>query len=229
MEMPQIMCTIRRIGLLITLIFLAGFATAQKILSEGSVLYDVSVQTGSDQPQLADMFDGASATLYLKGGLSRSELVSALGSSVTIHDNKTGNGTVLREYGSQKLLIKMNRNNWQDKNKKYEGIRFTNTGETKTIAGYKCQKAIANLKDGSSFTVYYTDEITTENKDYDAQFKSLPGLPLEYESTVGKLKVRYSASRISFDPVPIQKFETPKAGYREMTYEESVKGTSTGK
>jgi GLPGLI family protein len=225
--MPQVMWKIRKIGLLLACVFIATLAKAQKTLSEGSIVYDVSVQTGSDQPQLADMFDGASATLFLKGGLSRSELVSALGSSVTIHDNKTGNGIVLREYGPQKLLIKMNRQNWEDKNKKYEGIKFSKTGDTKTIAGYKCEKAIATLKDGSSFTVYYSEEIIAENKEYDAQFKSLPGLPLEYESSVGKLVVKYAASKVSFDPVPIQKFETPKSGYREMTYEESVKGGST--
>ncbi len=223
------MWKVRKPGLSIALVILTTWANAQKILSEGSIVYDVSVQTGTNQPQLADMFDGASATLYLKAGLSRSELVSALGSSVTIHDNKTGNGIVLREYGTQKLLIKMNRNNWLDKNKKYEGITFTRTSETKTIAGYKCEKATANLKDGTSFTVYYTQELTAENKDYDAQFKSLPGLPLEYESSVGNLKVKYTASKIKFDPVPIQKFEMPKSGYREMTYEESVKGTATNK
>jgi len=205
-------------------ILLTSASFGQKILSEGTVVYDVSVQTGSNQPQMADMFDGASATLFLKGGLSRSEMKSALGSSVTIHDNKSGQAFVLREYGTQKLLIKMTRDNWNDKNKKYDGITFTKTNETKVIAGYNCTKAVAQLKDGSSFTVYYTEDIKTENTDYDAQFKTLPGLPLEYESVVGNLKVKYTASKISFDPVPVQKFEMPKGGYRELTYEESLKG-----
>ena len=107
--------------------------------------------------------------------------------------------------------------------KKYEGITFTPTNETKTIAGYTCKKAIAKLKDGTSFTVYYTTDLTTENKEYDYQFKTLPGLALEYESTVGNLHVRYTASKINFDPVPAQKFAVPQSGYREMTYEESSK------
>jgi GLPGLI family protein len=196
---------------------------AQKRLSEGIIQYDVSVQTGSSEPKLADMFDGAKATLFLKGSQSRSELSSALGSTSTIYDHKTGNGVVLRDFGTQKLLIKLNRGNWADKNKKYEGIEFKQTGETKNIAGYKCEKAIATLKDGTSFIVFFTREVVAENDDYDAQFKNLPGIPLEYESVVGNLKVKYSASRITFDPVPMVKFEIPKSGYREMTYEESVK------
>jgi GLPGLI family protein len=201
-------------------------AMAQRTLSEGIIYYDISVQTGNSEPQMADMFDGAKATLFLRGSLSRSELTSALGSTVTIFDHRAGNGVVLRDFGTQKLLIKMNRENWTDKNKKYEGITFKQTGETKNIAGFKCEKAEALLKDGSRFTVFFTRDVVTENTDYDPQFKNLPGTPLEYESVLGNLKIKYSASRISFDPVPMQKFEIPKSGYREMTYEESTKKSS---
>jgi GLPGLI family protein len=133
---------------------------------------------------------------------------------------------VLREFGEQKLLIRMNRQNWVDKNKKYEGVVFTKTEETKTIAGYKCMKALAKLKDGTEFSVYYTTQLILENKDYDAQFRNLPGVPLEFESIVGNIRVNYSASRVSFDPVPMQRFEIPKSGYREMTYEEGLKAVS---
>ncbi len=119
---------------------------AQKTLSEGTIFFDISVQTGNSEPQMADMFDGAKATLFLRGSLSRSELNSALGSTVTIYDHRAGNGVVLRDFGTQKLLIKMNRDNWADKNKKYDGIIFKQTGETKKIAGYKCEKAEAHVK-----------------------------------------------------------------------------------
>jgi len=209
-------------SILFTLVISLG-SMAQKTLSEGTIFFDISVQTGNSQPQMADMFDGAQAILFLRGSLSRSELNSALGSTVTIYDHRAGIGVVLRDFGTQKLLIKMNRDNWADKNKKYEGIIFKQTGETKNIAGYKCEKAEAQLKDGSKFTVFYTKEVVTENTDYDPQFKDLPGTALEYESVVGNLKIKYTVSKISFDPVPMQRFEIPKSGYREMTYEESTK------
>ena len=31
-------------------------------------------------------------------------------------------------------------------------------------------------------------------------------------------------SKVSLNPVPVSKFDIPKTGYREMTYEESKKG-----
>jgi len=73
---------------------------------------------------------------------------------------------------------------------------------------------------------FFTEEVLMENKEYDAQFREVPGTPLEFESTVGKLKVKYSASKISFDPVPIQKFEIPRSGYREMTFDETIKAVN---
>jgi GLPGLI family protein len=208
------------------LLLLTGFglpAAAQKVLSEGTLQYDVSVQTGSAEPRMADMFDGAKATVYLKGSHSRSELTSSLGTATTIYDSKDGIGVVLREYGSQKILIKMNRDNWTDKNRKYDGITFSNTGETKVIGGYPCEKMIATMKDDSRFTIWFTRQVRIENNDYDGLFRTMPGLPMEYESMAGGLRIRYTLSKVSFDPVPVQKFEFPRSGYRELTYEESVK------
>ncbi len=196
---------------------------AQKVLSEGLIQNDVSVQTGSSQAKMADIFDGATGSVYIRGSQSRTELKSAIGSSITIYDSKLASGVVIREFGAQKLLIRMNANNWADKNKKYDGITFTKTGETKKIAGYECEQAVAKLADGSSFTVFYTTELSLENKSYDPQFRNLPGVPLEYESVIGSMRVKYSANKVSFDPVPIQRFEIPTSGYREMTYDESIK------
>lgn len=201
-------------------------ANAQKILSEGAVMYDVSVQTGSSQAKMADGFDGATAVVFIKGSQSRTDVKSAIGNYSTIYDSKAGMGVVLREFGGQKLMIRMNRQNWTDKNKKYEGITYTKTEETKKIAGYECQKAIAKMADGSSISVYYTNEVILENKDYDGQFKNLPGVPLEFESIEGSIKVKYTATKVSFDPVPISRFEIPRSGYREMTYEEGLKAGS---
>ncbi|MGN6494103.1 MAG: hypothetical protein ACTHLE_19065 [Agriterribacter sp.] len=194
---------------------------AQKVLSEGTITYDITVQTGSKEPQLADMFDGVTATVYLKGAQSRTEMISPLGATVTLLDARAGTGVILKEYGNQKLLIKMSKADFNEVNAKYTGINFTTTSDTKVIAGYKCQKAVAKLKDGSTFTVFYSTELTAENRDYDFQFKTLPGLALEYESSVGNLKVKYTASKISFDPVPAQKFAAPVSGYRQLTFEES--------
>jgi GLPGLI family protein len=216
----------RIIILFVGLVGMLMTAQAQRKVSELTLVYDASISSGSKEPKMADALDGHSKTIYLKGNLSRVEMVSALLSSSTIHDSKTGSSVVLKEVSGQKLLIRMSPDNFAEINKRYDGISFTNADDTKTIAGYNCIKAVAKLPDGTTFTVYYTPDIVPENKEYDYQFKNLNGLPLEYELVQGKLMIKYTVSKINMNPVPASKFDIPKTGYREMTYEESKKMTA---
>src|SRR5688572_4646423 len=213
--------------LVIAASFLAINLFAQKRITEGTISYDIVVNTGDSKPSLAAMFDGATSIVYLKGAMSRSEMVSSLGVQSTIVDGKTGNVTVLKEYGEQKYMINMTPVEWKDANKKYQGTTFTYTDEYKNIAGYNCQKAIGKLADGTVFTVFFTKDLVADNREFEYAYKTLPGLAMEYETNVGGLKVTYTVAKINFGIVPASKFELPKSGFRVMTYEES-KG-KTGK
>jgi GLPGLI family protein len=207
--------------LFVLLLFFIVPLVAQKNFSEGSIVYNVVVNTNDPNPKLADGFDGATNTIYIKGKLSRSELVSVFGTQSTIIDGRTGNVDVLKEYGEKKYMIRMTPSDWIEANQKYDSVIFTYQDEYKTIAGYKCRKAIGKLKNGESFIVYYTTELIPENQNFQYSNRTLPGLALEYESNLGKNKVIFSASKISFDPVPASKFDLPKTGFRIMTYKES--------
>jgi GLPGLI family protein len=211
-------------ALIIFCIWGSGFAAqAQKLLSEGTIVYDITVSTGATEPQMADLFDGATTTVYLKGNQSRTDMVSSLGKESTIYDARAGNAVILKEYSGQKLMITLTKENWAEKNKKYDEITFTTTSETKKIAGYNCKKAIAKLKDGSTFNVFYTTDITIANKEYDITFRNLPGLAMEYEMEFGKMKITYTTSKVSFEAVQASRFDFPKSGYRVMTYDENQK------
>lgn len=195
---------------------------AQKRITEGIISYDIVVNTGNTNPTIADMFDGATSIVYLKGYMSRFEKVSSLGVESTIIDGKTGNVNVLKEYGDQKYIITMTPDNWKTANKKYNDIKFTYINEYKDIAGYKCQKAIGKMSDGTEINVFFTKDLVAENRDFEYAYKTLPGLAMEYETTIGTLKVTYTVSKVSFSIVPASRFELPKTGFRVMTYDESI-------
>ena len=206
----------------IVLALLWAFNTsAQKRITEGTISYDIVVNTGNNNPSIADMFNGATSIVYLKGYQTRFERVSSLGVESTIVDGKSGNVTVLKEYGEQKYMITMTPDNWKDANKKYEGIVFKYEEEYKTIQEYKCQKAIGTMKDGTTITVYFTKDLVANNREFEYAYKSLPGLAMEFETIIGSLKVTYTVSKVNFGIVPAAKFELPKSGFRVMTYEES--------
>ena|SRR5579875_2595690 len=196
-------------------------ALAQKKFSEGTIYYDIVINTGSSKPQNADFFDGATSVVYIKGNKSRTEMVSSLGTQSTIIDEAKNSIVILKEFGEQKYLINLTPAEWVDANKKYDGVHFTFIDSTKNILGYPCKKAVGMLSDGTTFIVWYTPDLVLENKDFQYANKNLPGLALEYETTLGNLKVTYTVSKISFNPVPATKFDLPKSGYRVMSYAES--------
>ncbi len=209
----------------------ASFLTsnAQKQFSEGLVQYDISITSSKSEAPIANSLNGATLLVYLKGNASRTEMKSALGTEATVFDSKIGKGFILKEYSGQKLMISMNSNNWDDKNKLYENLNFTVTNELVTIAGNPCKKAVATLPDGKVFTVYFNPNITLLNKSYNNAFSQLPGLPVQYELQSGNLNFKYVLSNISYDAIPLAKFEVPKAGYRVMSYEENQQLKRTGK
>ena len=196
-------------------------AMAQKKFSEGTINYDIVINTGTNKPQAADFLDGATSTVYIKGNKSRTEMISSLGTQATVIDGATNSIAVLKEYGDQKYLIQLTPVEWKEANKKYEGVTFSVTNETKAILGYTCKKAIGKLSDGNTFTVWYTPDLIPENNDFQLANKGLPGLALQYETSIGNMNVVYTVSKVSFSPVPASKFDLPKTGYRVMTYAES--------
>jgi GLPGLI family protein len=195
-----------------------------KKLTEATISYDIVINTNNSKPQAADLLDGATSVIYLKGKSSRSEMISSLGTQATVINGKTGDVTILKNYGEQKYMISLTQDNWKEANRKYDSIVFKDINEFKIIAGYNCQKATGRLLDSTIFTVYYTRELVPVNKDFEYINKNLPGLAMQYEAVQGKRIVTYTVSSINFNPVLQSKFDLPTSGYRVMTYEESKRG-----
>lgn len=204
---------------------LAIAGIAQKKFTEGTISYDVVINTGSDKPKNADFLDGTTVVNYIKGDKSRTEMVSPLGTLTTIYDGTKSSIVILKDIGEQKYMITLTPADWKDANKKYDGISFSYEDGEKEILGYKCKKANAKLQDGTSYTVWYSPDLVPDNKNFQYETKALPGLAMEYETVNAKgEKTTYTVSKINFNPVQASKFDLPKSGYRVMTYAESKGG-----
>lgn len=204
-------------------LFSGTVAFAQKAISEGTLSYDIAIKNTADKaPTTAT---NAALTVYIKGTVSRTDMTSNLGSEKTVYDAKAGTAVILKEYSGQKLMITLTKENWKEKNKKSDGVSFTDQAEKKEILNYSCTKAIGKLDDGSTITVFYTKDLTVQNKEYDPLFKTLSGLPLQYEVETGKLKFTYTINKIDQNSLPQVKFDIPKTGYRIITYDENKQGS----
>src|SRR5258705_11861910 len=125
---------IQTILLVLILVFSSLPMMAQRKLTEATITYDIVINTSNATPQAADLLDGATSVIYLKGNSSRSEMISSLGTQATIIDGKSGDVTILKDYGDQKYMIKIKEDDWKDSNKKYKEIKFTYFNKSKTFA-----------------------------------------------------------------------------------------------
>jgi GLPGLI family protein len=196
----------------------SAIAQEAKIISDCTVHFDVSVEDPKANPQVIKSMTGASKVVYIKGAESRSDLITPGFKQTTLTNEKSDTTVVLRELGSVKYVSYLNGSKRQIQNKKYEGIQFNNTSEKKTILGYDCKKVVAKLADGSTYNVFYASSIAPSSKEFEYQFRNLPGFVLEYESESedGKTKIKYTATKITLEPVPVALFDLPKSGYRVL-------------
>jgi GLPGLI family protein len=208
-------------SLLLITIFLSANVFAQKVISEGTLTYNISIETTKGEKQLASALNGAVLTLFVTNIKSRTEMQSKLGVETTVFDNKANKGFILKEYSGQKLMITTSTDNWNQKNQVSNSLSFIIDNATTTIAGYTCKKATATSADGKNYTVYFDATTSIANKSYNNAFPQLPGLPVQYELQSGNLVFKYTLSKTNTDALVGTKFDAPKAGFRVMTYEEN--------
>jgi GLPGLI family protein len=202
-------------------LFFWGNAFAQKAQTDATLTYNISIESANGEKKVANASNGAVLTLYIGKDKSRTEVVNMLGTEATFFDAKMGKGYLLREYSAQKLMITVNADNWAQKNRVTNKLVFEIDDDTTTIEGHICKKATATTANGKNYTVYFDPSVTLVNKTYNNAFPQLQGLPVQYELQSGNLTFKYTLSKISSDAIALNKFETPKTGYRVMTFEEN--------
>ena len=197
---------------LLVISFTSGISQKQVLISDCSVNYSIK---GSDA-ETNNNLTGTYKQFYLKGKLTRIDISSQGYKQSVIYDNNTGTAIILKEIGAEKYKSVLTQEEWKQENKRFQDLTLTQTNETKTILGYECKKVIANLKDGSSYNIYYATAIIPSASENPYQFKDVPGFVLEYETSGSNnnSKITYSAIQINLNPVPALKFQVPAAGYR---------------
>ena len=188
----------------------------QRVVAECTVTYSISAEESKGDKDVIESLKASTKTIYIKGNDSRTDLLSPSFTQSVLYNKTTGDAVILREFGNNKFMTKLDNVKWVAENKKYDGmvISLANT-ETKTLLGYECKKAVIQLKDGSSFTLFYATNIIPSVKEFEYQFKDIPGFVLEFESqeTEGR-KIKYTATKINLSPVQASRFDIPTNGYR---------------
>lgn len=201
----------KKIMLTVAACFLYALSYTQqpKIIADGTISFSIINSTASKQSDLG------SKIIYLKGKDIRVDLTTDMFSQTIFYNSNTGNATILKTVGQSKYISTYNTDEWKKANEMYDGITISFTNDTKKILDYDCKQAILKLKNGATYTLYYTPLLMPSVTENPFEFKDVPGLVLQYESSTGNNeKLVFTADKINFDPVPGLQFEIPKKGYR---------------
>jgi GLPGLI family protein len=196
--------------LLLCAIVFKSFPQQQKIVSDCTIIYSVS---NADVDSKND-FKNASKTIYIRGKQIRIDINSTAFDQTIFYNDNTGEVTVLKSIGAEKYISTYNSADWEKEHSVYKGIKISLSNKGKKILGYDCKEAILQLQNGNNYTVYYLPGIIPSVTENNFEFKAVPGLVLQYEASIHKEKIKYTATYLNFDPVPAFKFEIPKSGYK---------------
>jgi len=190
----------------------------QRVVAECTVIFKVSMDDGTLDKDLSNSFSKSYKTVYIKGNDSRVDLVNPAIQQSVIYDKTQSSAVVLREFGTNKFMNRLSKEQWLAANKQYQGMTLNLVNETKIVLGYECKKALLTLKDGSVFSLYYATSIVPSVKEFEYQFKDIPGFVLEYQikESGDNTIVNYKAEKITLSPVLASRFDIPTSGYRLM-------------
>src|SRR3954447_798962 len=123
--------------LLLFLSFILSFQLSkpqsQLVIGDCTVTYLITGSNAETNKNIA----GTTKTLYIKGKMSRIDIIGNNYKQSVIYNNETGTAVILKEIGAEKYMSTFTSDEWKKENIQFEELTVTLTNETKTILGYE--------------------------------------------------------------------------------------------
>ncbi len=197
---------------------------AQKELKEGVISMKINMSSENEQVNASLLMLGdISTTTYFKGQKSRTEMKSPMtGENTTILDNSSKEMLVL--LNNPMLGKKYLKSTMDVSDEDLNNITVKETGDTKTILGYKCKGYNVIVKKDDSetkMTMYTTDKISAPNQNSTGLGGKVKGYPMYMELNISQsgmpLKTTMEVIEIKNESVDDNKFDmTIPEGYSKM-------------
>lgn len=156
----------------------------------------------------------------MNGNKARIEMSMSGINQVIIMDADQQSTVFLVDMMGQKIAMKPNKG--ADKPSGKEPV-VTVASETKEIAGFACKKAEIHFGDekskASPMIVYFTEDIGNNKLFYDNEYRTLPGIPMEFFYKMQGMNMYMTAVSVEKGKVSAKEFEVP-SDYKEMTPEQ---------
>jgi hypothetical protein len=96
----------------------------------------------------------------------------------------------------------------------YPTFTYTPTTETKQISGFNCKKVVAKNKDGKTYDVWITNDISVPTTAYAFYYRQIGGFPVQYtdfqSGPNGIVETPITISSLTDEKAPAGTFSYPK-------------------
>jgi hypothetical protein len=210
---------------------------AQSTITDGYISYSISVD--SDVAAAAFLSMGSSLEVAFKGDKTKAVAKVAGGTNTVslVVDHKSSKGLSLMDVLGQKKAFKIEKDKLEKARadmKKATTNPMRHTEDTKTIAGYTCQKVLMKDKEsGANIILYITDKIKPSGDPFATyligELKGFPlGIVVRHEGTTVRVMAEKVSSRTPSDgafslTVPSEYELTTEEGLRDSVKKEIEK------
>jgi hypothetical protein len=218
------------------LLLLPMFVSAQKVMTEGYVRYEVT-EVKSDDPQMEsalNMMKGSTLEIYFTEKKQKSvmDMMGGMMKMNTINLVKEKQTVMLMDMMGKKIKVVGSEDEFKDMNKeaasKANDVKpeiTVDKSKKKTIAGYPCYAAVIKLtQEGMDMSIdaYLTESLVApKSVIQNVEEFDIPGLPLEYTINTMGFQMTYSATKVE-TKVASNEFDIPD-GYEEMSIDDFMK------
>ncbi len=216
----------KKIATFVTVLILAATAqrtVAQDKLKEGKITFKIAINNAEEMNDQMLAMMPKETVVYFKEGNMRSEMDMMGGKMLTFTDYKSGESTVCMDMMGKKTAIKTTKEDAEKEKAKKGEYDVKVTEETKTIAGYKCKKAIVTFKDkeNNPMEIWFTNELVATNS-AKYSWKGIDGFMMEFSVDQGGRGMKFTCTDVKKQSVSDDMFKIPD-GYAVITQEEMMK------
>jgi GLPGLI family protein len=207
--------------LLASLVFLSCHFSYSQI-SEGRIIYDISYPGNAFDSAMKNNLP-VECTAYFNADKMRMDMSMGAGMAYNvIVDNVLQEVHVLMDMAGSKTDFFMTRKDIEKEEKDKGTYKIIKSDEVNIIAGYNCKKATAELSEGHSYTVWYTNDIKVNNSNWNNQFRDIDGFLMEFTMNQGVLTMAMKARTVVPEKVSPDIFQVP-SGYQAVSGEDLKK------
>ena len=206
----------------VALLFISISSFSQ--IKEGHVKFKIDIESNNPEMQMqVAMLQNSKLDLFFNNKTTRSEFaMGTIMTMITVANAETDQLLMLMSgmVGKQAIKTTITEIN---KKKPEDAINVKLVDETKTILGFKCNKALITDAEGNESFFWYTSEIEVDKKGQSMFSEKIPGFALEYEMSQQGLKMTMAAVEVDkkLDKKQKELFDLViPTDYKEITLED---------